>query len=177
MEYGNCSCEHTCEDPLGCHTDSCIDVDGSFCTCPAGYYVKEDECVPPEECGCHVSGEGVIPEGGFYVDGSCTKKAQCSNGQLSWDEIYSCGANAVCEERNNVRQCYCNEGRIRRRQSQVYSTTTFTNCFDVYNAGHTTSSVYNIKPTNWPTNTPFQVYCNMTRGAWTMHIVIRMDML
>ncbi|XP_071836948.1 uncharacterized protein [Apostichopus japonicus] len=44
----------------------------------------------------------------------------------------------------------------------------FTDCQEVYDAGHTQDGVYTIKPTGWP-GSPFNVSCNMENGGgWTV---------
>lgn len=163
MQYVNCTCQRTCEDPQNCH-DTC--TEDATCICPDGFYVKDGNCVPPEACGCYVSEEGVIvPEDEVYVNPGCTRRGVCKNGQLSWDDSYRCSSDAVCEKRNNVRQCYCNPGFTGNGTSCLISAT---DCRDVYNAGFTDNGVYTISPTGWP-GSSFEVYCNMTDGGgWTV---------
>ncbi|KAJ8032865.1 Fibrinogen-like protein A [Holothuria leucospilota] len=159
--YGNCSCQRSCEDPSSC-LDTCDD--SVQCICPENYYVKQAVCVPQEECGCFVSGVGIIPEGGFYVSAGCTRRAVCNNGHLTWDGTYRCDSDAACEEKENIRQCYCNPGYVGDGQSCTMAT----DCFDIYNAGMNVNGVYLVKPTSWP-GSAFEVYCNMSDGGgWTV---------
>ncbi|KAJ8033800.1 Angiopoietin-1 [Holothuria leucospilota] len=145
----DCSCQKTCANLSVCLNTCNADI---ACVCSDGFYLKGEDCVPLAECStCEVDG-ATIPEGGFYVNSDCTSRADCLNGQLIWDVTYSCSANAVCESRNNIRQCYTDD----------------VDCLDVYNDGFTSSDVYTINPTNWP-GSAFQVYCNMSDGGgWTV---------
>lgn len=149
MLPGDCSCQKTCANPSGCLNTCNAD---NTCVCYDGFYLKGEDCVPLTECTtCEVDGVNIL-EGGFYVNPGCTIRADCRNGQLTWDNTFTCSANAVCDDRNNVRQCYTDD----------------VDCLDVYNKGFTTSNVYTIKPTDWP-GSAFKVYCNMTDGGgWTV---------
>ncbi|KAJ8033640.1 Fibrinogen-like protein A [Holothuria leucospilota] len=60
MEYGNCRCQASCEDPentMECQT-ACSEEE--TCICQEGFLRKGDNCVPPGECSCFLEGEGVI---------------------------------------------------------------------------------------------------------------------
>ncbi|KAJ8033994.1 Ficolin-1 [Holothuria leucospilota] len=73
----------------------------------------------------------------------------------------------VCEERNNVLQCYCNEGYIGDGVNCTIDTPP-SDCKDIYDRVSTESGVYTIKPTIWQGD-PFDVYCNMSDGGgWTV---------
>lgn len=158
--YRNCSCQRTCQNPYGC-LDTCSDI--QTCVCAEEYYLKEGKCVLPEECGCYAF-QKLIPEGEFYANSDCTRRATCNNDQLTWDESYRCNSNAVCEEREDVRKCYCNSGYVGDGQT----CTTASDCLDIYNSGVTDNGVYLIKPPSWP-GSPFEVYCNMSDGGgWTV---------
>ncbi|KAJ8032904.1 Ficolin-2 [Holothuria leucospilota] len=162
MKYDNCSCQATCDDPQGCGV-SCSEEEA--CICADGFLKKGQDCVPPQSCDCYVQGEGILRRDTMYVNSDCTRRCNCTASGLSCDSVYRCDVNAVCEERDNVRQCYCNEGYA--GDGQTCTMDTFTDCQDVYNAGHTDSDVYTIQPINSPQ--PFEVYCNMSDGGgWTV---------
>ncbi|XP_071836981.1 ficolin-1-like [Apostichopus japonicus] len=127
---------------------------------------NEMVCAAPENCTCQMTSVNAsISAGGFYVNPNCTRMAHCINGNVTWDDVYSCSLNAQCEEQNNVRQCYCKTGYHGDGKTCLQ----LTNCQDVYTeAGINESGIYTIKPTNW-TGSPFPVYCNMADGGgWTV---------
>ncbi|KAJ8033898.1 Ryncolin-4 [Holothuria leucospilota] len=96
----------------------------------------------------------------------CSRRCYCDDGQLSCDFNYQCSPNAVCEERNNVRQCYCNNGY--EGNGVTCSIITRKDCLDLFNSGVTTSGIYSIEPDSWDGGA-FNVYCNMTDGGgWTV---------
>lgn len=164
MEHTNCSCQRTCGDPLNC-VETC--TEDAKCVCPRGFYLKGKACVPPEECGCYVAeSKSIVHEGGFYVSTNCTRRGDCNNGQLSWNDTYRCSTDAVCEERDNVHQCYCKAGftgnGIVCTPSVIYR-----DCKEIYDSGVEDSGIYTISPASW-SGSPFEVYCNMTDGGgWT----------
>ncbi|KAJ8033067.1 Ficolin-1 [Holothuria leucospilota] len=163
-EPGDCTCQRTCQDPYGCH-NTCNEDE--TCVCSEGLYLKGEDCVPQKECECYDSTEGVlVTHGEFYVSPTCTTRVDCKNGQLSWDDSYTCSPNATCEERGNVRQCYCNTGHI---GNGVICTLlgSHADCQEIYDSGVEDSGIYTISPSSWP-GSPFTVYCNMTDGGgWT----------
>lgn len=59
MEYGNCTCQATCEDPVG-RNCSATCIEEQTCICVDGFLRKGDDCVPLQECSCFVE-ERVIP--------------------------------------------------------------------------------------------------------------------
>ncbi|XP_071836970.1 microfibril-associated glycoprotein 4-like isoform X8 [Apostichopus japonicus] len=127
---------------------------------------NEMVCAAPENCTCQMTSVNAsISAGGFYVNPDCTRMAHCINGNVTWDDVYSCSLNAQCEEQNNVRRCYCKTGYHGDGKTCLQ----LTNCQDVYTeAGINESGIYTIKPTNW-TGSPFPVYCNMAAGGgWTV---------
>ncbi|XP_071835802.1 uncharacterized protein [Apostichopus japonicus] len=126
---------------------------------------NEMVCAAPENCTCQITSVNAsISAGGFYVNPDCTRRAHCINGNVTWDDVYSCNPNALCEEQNNVRQCYCKTGYHGDGKTCLQ----LTNCQDVYTAGINASGIYTIKPTNW-SGSPFPVYCNMADGGgWTV---------
>ncbi|KAJ8033610.1 Fibrinogen-like protein A [Holothuria leucospilota] len=159
MEYGNCTCQATCEDPDGknCYA-TCFEE--QTCLCVEGFLKKGDECVPSQECSCFF-GERVIP---VFVNTECTRRCQCQGNALACEDNYGCSSDATCEERDGVRQCYCNDGYTGDGQNCEVAT----DCADIYNSNITDSGVYTIKPTNW-NGSAFEVYCNMTdEGGWTV---------
>ncbi|KAJ8033721.1 Fibrinogen C domain-containing protein 1-A [Holothuria leucospilota] len=158
----NCSAgQLVCDDDYQCSSNAvCEERDGvRQCYCNPGY--------TGEECGCFMGGN-LIAEGGFYVNSDCSRRCNCSAGQLVCDDDYQCSSNAVCEERDGVRQCYCNPGYTGDGVTCTSNSSTATDCLDVFNNGNTGSGVYNIKPVGW-SGSPFEVYCNMTDGGgWTV---------
>lgn len=159
MTYGNCSCQATCDDPQGCGA-SCNEEEA--CVCAEGFLKKGERCVAPQDCDCYVQGEGVLLRDTMYVNSECSRRCNCTASGLSCDSVYQCDVNAVCEERDNVRQCYCNEGYTGDGQTCTMDAS-YTDCQDIYNAGHTDSDVYTIQPINSPQS--FEVYCNMSDGG------------
>ncbi|PIK38029.1 putative ficolin-2-like [Apostichopus japonicus] len=102
MIIENCenACQRTCETPGDCQEDSCVRSNG--CVCPHGFLMNGSDCVPQEQCGCYVSDDRtVIPEGGFYVTSGCRRKGVCTNGQIDWEEDFSCSPNAVFQRRQD----------------------------------------------------------------------------
>ncbi|XP_071836658.1 uncharacterized protein [Apostichopus japonicus] len=166
MIYGTCSCQATCEDPngqSGCNSD-CLGSEG--CACPAGFLMQGSDCISASECGCFVAEANlVIPNGETYVNDDCTQKCSCNNNQLICEDDYSCSTNAVCDLKNGVRKCSCNEGYEGDGETCVCL---YTDCKDVYDAGHTKDGVYTVLPTEWP-GPAFSVYCKMDNGGgWTV---------
>ncbi|XP_071836582.1 microfibril-associated glycoprotein 4-like [Apostichopus japonicus] len=165
MIYGTCSCKATCEDPngkSGCNRD-CLGTEG--CTCPAGFFMQRSDCISERECGCFVAEANlVIPNGETSVNDDCTQKCSCNNNQLICED-YRCSTNALCDVKNEVRQCYCNEGYEGDGET---CESLYTDCQDVYDAGHRQDGVYTIMPTGWPSS-PFNVTCKMENGGgWTV---------
>ncbi|PIK52881.1 putative zonadhesin-like [Apostichopus japonicus] len=165
MIYGTCTCQATCEDPdgkSGCKSD-CLGSEG--CTCPPGFFMQGSDCISAIECGCFVAEVILIlPSGQTYVNDDCTQHCSCNNNQLICED-YVCNTNAVCDVRNGVRQCYCNEGYEGDGENCQYR-----DCQDVYDAGHRQDGVYTIMPTGWP-GLPFDVHCKMENGGgWTVII-------
>ncbi|XP_071837076.1 microfibril-associated glycoprotein 4-like [Apostichopus japonicus] len=126
---------------------------------------NEEVCAAPENCTCQMTSVNAkISAGGFYVNPDCTRMAHCINGNVTWDDEYSCSPNAQCEKQGNVHQCYCKAGYNGDGKTCLQ----LTNCQDVYTAGINESGIYTIKPTGWP-GSPFPVYCNMADGGgWTV---------
>ncbi|XP_071836585.1 uncharacterized protein [Apostichopus japonicus] len=166
MIYGTCSCKATCEDPngqSGCNRD-CLGTEG--CTCPAGFLMQGSDCIRSSGCGCFVAEANlVIPDGETYVNDDCTRKCSCNNNGLICED-YRCSTNAVCDVRNEIRQCYCNEGYA--GDGEDCRSLSPRDCQDVYDAGNTQDGVYSIMPTGWP-GSPFNVHCRMHGDeGWTV---------
>ncbi|XP_071835328.1 uncharacterized protein [Apostichopus japonicus] len=167
MIYGTCTCQATCEDPngqSGCYSD-CLGSEG--CTCPAGFLLQGSDCIRASECGCFVAEANlVIPDGETFVNDDCTQKCSCINNQLICED-YRCSTNAVCDVRNEIRQCYCDEGYEGDGENCPPSVS-YRDCQDVYDADHRQDGVYTIMPTGWP-GIPFDVHCKMENGGgWTV---------
>ncbi|KAJ8035739.1 Fibrinogen C domain-containing protein 1 [Holothuria leucospilota] len=93
----------------------------------------------------------------------------CEEGTLTCDRNFQCDVNAVCEERNKIRKCYCNQGYTGDGLSCT-RTAPPTDCYDVFTSD-LPDGVYTIQPTGWA-ESPFQVYCNMSHGGgWTVSLV------
>ncbi|XP_071837781.1 uncharacterized protein [Apostichopus japonicus] len=166
--FGNC--EGSCADPDGCIISS--SSESTTCVCPSGYLMDGDTCQPIQECGCYLSGANdgrgkVLPEGEEYIAPNCQSRCSCSNGQLDCDDSYQCHPNAICEERDDLLQCYCNAGYT---GNGLLCTRLVlpSDCQEIYESGERDNGIYQIKPTSW-TGLPFNVYCNMTDGGgWTV---------
>ncbi|PIK39938.1 hypothetical protein BSL78_23228 [Apostichopus japonicus] len=168
--FGNCTCEGSCSDPDGC-TTSCSSG-STTCVCPSGYLMDGDTCQPIQECGCYLSGANdgrgkVLPEGEEYITPNCQSRCSCSNGQLDCDDSYQCHPNAICEERDDLLQCYCNTGYTGNGMLCTRLVPP-SDCQEIYESGERDNGIYQIKPTSWA-GSPFDVYCNMTdEGSWTV---------
>ncbi|XP_071836777.1 uncharacterized protein [Apostichopus japonicus] len=104
--YDN-TCERTCENPNDCVRPD--PAEPERCLCPENHMIFGDSCIPQEQCGCYVRGEGVVlAEGEFYINSRCTRRSTCSNNQII-EASYQCSDHAICDERNGVRKCYCNQ--------------------------------------------------------------------
>ncbi|KAJ8050470.1 Angiopoietin-1 [Holothuria leucospilota] len=158
MVYAYCTeGQGTCQNPSGVTVTSCSVP--MTCVCPPGCLMKDNACVPREECECFIAGAGVLLDGETNVNADCTNRCECQSNVLTCDYSYSSAA--TCEERGGVCQCYCDDGFKGNGQNCEPDAT---DCADVYNAGFRQSGVYTIKPTNWP-GSPFEAYCNMTHGG------------
>ncbi|KAJ8017489.1 Ryncolin-4 [Holothuria leucospilota] len=167
--YYGCTCEATCEDPLG-ESDCQTNCDqNKTCVCQKGLVRKEGACVTLSECGCYISEENrYISSGQTYVNADCTQNCTCNGNQLSCDTDYECSQSATCSVgQNGVRQCYCNDGYSGDGITCVSDV--YRDCNDVLSAGNTQDGVYTILPTDWP-GSAFDVFCNMTidGGGWTV---------
>ncbi|PIK51905.1 putative fibrinogen C domain-containing protein 1-like [Apostichopus japonicus] len=101
-------------------------------------------------------------EGESYINSDCSLRITCNSNVLT-SESYSCSADATCEERKDVRRCYCNEwfegdGLTCTRSGP-------TDCSDLYAANRTNNGAYTIYPAG---SSGFEVYCEMSSGGWTI---------
>ncbi|XP_071835586.1 uncharacterized protein [Apostichopus japonicus] len=161
MKWMNCSCQTTCDDPEGLHGcfKSCNDEPRYTCVCPDGFQIRDEACIPLEECGCYHSPTGVISNGSSHVNVNCTRRCTCENDVLQCEE-YSCSHNATCQKQGQSSSCECKEGYWGNGTTcQV-----ITNCQDVHNGLSTKEGIYLIHPPSWA-HEPFQVYC---KGGWML---------
>ncbi|KAJ8035736.1 Fibroleukin [Holothuria leucospilota] len=159
--FGPCVCERTCADPDDCQRRCTVN---ETCICPAGYLLSGTDCVRPEKCSCFDPTFGVIALDDSKFNSNCSEHCTCKEATLTCDRNFQCHANAICEERNNIRKCYCKERFIGDGQS---CTPPPVDCYDVFASG-SSDGVYTIAPTGW-TELPFEVYCNMSHGGgWTV---------
>lgn len=157
----NCTiCQGTCRNPNGCPSSNCTKLE--TCRCNDGFLLKGGECVPEDECGCFIEGEGVLPEGGKYTNENCSEQCVCEEGLLTCNN--TCDTNAECRAKNGVRNCYCNDGFKGDGQT---CTALPKDCYEAYQTGHRQNGVYTILPKGWP-GSAFEVFCDMNRGGWTL---------
>ncbi|XP_072014974.1 zonadhesin-like [Amphiura filiformis] len=112
--YSTCgsACPASCGDfrngnlSLSCPEDACLEG----CFCDPGFYLDGGgDCVESSACGC-------VYEGFYYeVDDSwvpvgCGERCTCTEGGMVECEVLACHEDAVCEVRNDTRDCYCREG-------------------------------------------------------------------
>ncbi|PIK33214.1 putative fibrinogen C domain-containing protein 1, partial [Apostichopus japonicus] len=164
--FSNETCERTCEDP-----DTCISAtsrtESEQCVCVGDYLIEQGQCIPLNQCNCFVDEKGsVLGEGKFYINSRCTRNSTCRNNRLI-DESYQCSDDATCDERNDVRKCYCNDGY---EGDGVTCTREVVpkDCYELYVSGTLSDGVYTIYPDGWPSG--IQVYCEMESngGGWTV---------
>ncbi|KAJ8049910.1 Fibrinogen-like protein A [Holothuria leucospilota] len=168
MVYGNCTCIPSCQDPLGTNCQNSCD-EGESCVCQEGYLMDGSSCVFPTECGCYLSEDNrVLRNGETYVNVACTEKCICNDNQLNCDTNYRCSQDAVCNVKDDVRQCYCNDGYTGDGETCTLDVV-FRDCNDVRDAGNSEDDVYSILPSGWP-GSAFNVFCNMSidGGGWTV---------
>lgn len=165
MEYGNCSCQATCEDPRNENGCNNVCTEEETCVCPNGFLMKEGDCVSKRDCGCFLEGEGVIKDGGIHINSDCSRRCSCNNNQLTCEDLL-CSTDATCQETEGSYQCQCNSGFVGDGQN---CTVIASDCMELYNAGVTTDGVYTIHPTGW-VGSAFDVYCEMESngGGWTV---------
>ncbi|PIK37282.1 Fibrinogen C domain-containing protein 1 [Apostichopus japonicus] len=104
----------------------------------------------------------LFQEGESYINSDCSLRITCNSNVLT-SESYSCSADATCEERNDVRRCYCNEwfegdGLTCTRSGPI-------DCSDLYAANRRNNGKYTIYPAE---SSGFEVYCEMSSGGWTI---------
>ncbi|PIK61749.1 hypothetical protein BSL78_01303 [Apostichopus japonicus] len=166
MINGTCSGRGTCEDPNGKTRGNSHCLGNEGCTCPTGFLMNGSDCISASECVCFVTEANLfLTNGETYCNDVCTQKCSCNNNRLICED-YSCTTNAVCAVKNEVRQCYCNEGY--EGDGETCVSLPYRDCQDVYDAGHRQDGVYTIMPTGWP-GLPFNVTCKMENGGgWTV---------
>ncbi|XP_071836153.1 uncharacterized protein [Apostichopus japonicus] len=144
-----CSDHATCDERNGvrkCYCNQNYQGDGVTCT-----------------HNCFVAAKGsVLREGESYINSDCSLRITC-NSNLLTSERYSCSADATCEERNDIRRCYCIEwfagdGVTCTRGGPR-------DCSDLYRAGRRNNGKYTIYPAG---SSGFEVYCEMSSGGWTI---------
>ncbi|KAJ8018911.1 Ficolin-1 [Holothuria leucospilota] len=149
MNRNTCTCQDVCNDPIGqtdCYTE-CVET-----------------CVPE---GCSVpETNSLITNGESFINANCSQNCTCIDNQLNCNIHYQCSPYATCSTRDEIRKCYCNEGYEGNGETCI---SVFKDCYEAYQAGHTTDGIYTILPTDWP-GSPFRVFCNMTfgDGGWTV---------
>ncbi|PIK47066.1 hypothetical protein BSL78_16058 [Apostichopus japonicus] len=129
------------------------------CYCNQNYHGDGVTCTH----NCFVADIGsILMEGESYINSDCSLRITCNSNVLT-SESYSCSADATCEERNDVRRCYCNEwfegnGLTCTRSGPV-------DCTDLFAANRTNNGKYIIYPAE---SSGFEVYCEMSSGGWTV---------
>ncbi|KAJ8033775.1 IgGFc-binding protein [Holothuria leucospilota] len=163
MVYQICSCDRTCTHPKGCN-QNCTLI--PTCKCPEGFLMNNDDCVPEEQCGCFIDGEGVVPKDGqVHMGSNCSTYCECRDGTLNCNFDYACGSNTTCHLVDGIMGCYCQV----ENENASSPCEMFADCKDVYETGHTEDGIYTVLPRGWGGD-PFNVLCNMTvgGGGWTV---------
>ncbi|PIK42341.1 Fibrinogen-like protein A [Apostichopus japonicus] len=102
--YDN-TCERTCENPMIVS----YRIQGSReMSLSENHMVLGDSCIPKSNVAVTSRDSVVLAEGESYINSDCSLRITCNSNVLT-SESYSCSADATCEERNDVRRCYCNE--------------------------------------------------------------------
>ncbi|PIK42340.1 putative alpha-tectorin-like [Apostichopus japonicus] len=138
--YDN-TCERTCENPNDCVIPD--PADPERCLCPENHMVLGDSCIPQSNVAVTFKGRRRISRSESYINSDCSLRITCNSNVLT-SESYSCSADATCEERNDVRRCYCNEwfegdGLTCTRSGPI-------DCSDLYAANRTNNGAYTIYP-------------------------------
>ncbi|KAJ8033214.1 Angiopoietin-related protein 7 [Holothuria leucospilota] len=149
--------------------ESCTCQSLTMCTHPTGqtdcYTDCEETCVPE---GCLVTEtNSYILNGDSFINADCTQTCTCIGNQLSCNADYACSTDASCTVKDGFRKCHCNEGYEGDGETCIRNS--FKDCYEAYQAGHTTDGVYTLLPTGW-TGSAFTVFCDMTTagGGWTV---------
>ncbi|PIK58375.1 fibrinogen-like protein A [Apostichopus japonicus] len=139
-------------------------ADPERCLCPENHMILGDSCIPQEQCGCYVQGDGVVlTESETYINSDCSLRITCNSNVLT-SERYSCSADATCEKRNNIHRCYCNEWFEGNGVTCTRSGPR--DCSDLYAADRRNGN-YTIYPAG---SSGFEVYCDMFNGGWTVSL-------
>ncbi|KAJ8033949.1 Tenascin-R [Holothuria leucospilota] len=165
MVYTTCTCQGTCEEPLGCHYN-CTQPEA--CVCPKGFLMQDGDCMPQRSCPCFIEEAGLIrliffQTGVTYVGPNCSMNCICHSDNLICENEYSCSFNGQCVEENQTSRCVCQDGFL--GDGQIC--TRLIDCYEWYKAGNGDDGVYTILPAGWP-GLPFEVFCDMSGGGWTV---------
>ncbi|PIK47070.1 hypothetical protein BSL78_16062 [Apostichopus japonicus] len=127
------------------------------------HMILGDSCIPQEQCGCYVQGDGVVlTESETYINSDCSLRITCNSNVLT-SERYSCSADATCEKRKNIHRCYCNEWFEGNGVTCTRSGPR--DCSDLFAADRRNNGKYTIYPAG---SSGFEVYCEMSNGGWTV---------
>ncbi|PIK47068.1 hypothetical protein BSL78_16060 [Apostichopus japonicus] len=76
------TCERTCENPNNCVIPD--PADPERCLCPENHMILGDSCIPQEQCGCYVQGDGVVlSESETYINSDCSLRITCNRNVLT----------------------------------------------------------------------------------------------
>ncbi|PIK50541.1 putative IgGFc-binding protein [Apostichopus japonicus] len=106
------SCTSPCPDSCGnlqassdCPISECVEG----CRCPEGFVLDGNVCVDSAMCGCTLPNGVYLSHDGIYVTEDCSQRCTCNYGAVECTDNV-CPADSTCELRNNIRECYCNDG-------------------------------------------------------------------
>ncbi|XP_071502071.1 uncharacterized protein [Diadema antillarum] len=90
----------------------CSDLDlgcTSGCACDDGFVYKDGQCVVDSQCGCTYDGL-YFRSGEEYITEGCQERCVCDGiSQLMSCENIQCSFNGVCDLRDGVRACFCQD--------------------------------------------------------------------
>lgn len=165
--FSNQTCETTCSDPETC-ISSIGGVQEERCVCVGEYKMHGGTCIPQSQCGCFdTDQQSVITNGRSYVNDDCTRRSNCSNNRLTVEDNYRCSDDAICDVRNGVGRCYCND-EFHGNGVVCVRTVVHKDCHEIYLEGTRSDGVYTIYPDRYPSG--IQVHCEMETngGGWTL---------
>jgi hypothetical protein len=101
------SCTQSAEEL--CFSNLTLSMEGCFCE--AGYVMESGNCILPSQCGCKMTDGSYFKVGSNFTNDDCSQFCECqtANNNVSCHSV-SCDVNAVCQETNGIRGCYCKEG-------------------------------------------------------------------